>query len=860
MCAGVGKTYAMLREAQRKLSEGIDVAVGFVETHGRPETDALLQGLPAVPLRRIDYRGIVLDEMDPDGILSRKPSLVIVDELPHTNAAGSRHAKRYQDVLELLDAGIDVFTALNVQHIESRSDVVQGIISVRIRETVPDSIIDLAEDIQLIDITPEDLRIRLGEGKVYLGERAATAADNFFRLENLSALREIAIRIMAEKVGKDVRDAMTERHIQGPWKSSERYMVAVGPSPFSEPLIRWTRRIASATHSPWIAVHVDNLVPLTEEGKKRLTRNLSLVRELGGETVTASGEDVAAALLQVGREKNVTQIVVGKPLESALVRFFTGRSIVDKLILGSGDIDVCVVRAEKESRQKGRLAGLTGNPSPWFRDMTTGAGVIAAITLVFWMLRGFTSYFSIALLYLLSIVFLSVKLSRRVILIIAVLTGALWNFLFIPPIFTFRIGKFNDVLMFCMYIVVALVISNLTAKLRLREIGERLRERRTKILYHLAQCVVESRTLDEGLRMAIAQIDPLFDCRSAVVLSLEDGRLSDFAHPSSTLQLNTKELSVAAWVFNSGKTAGRFTETLPESQGIHIPLQTTHGRVGVLVVALAGKKFLDVPQRELLGTVADHVAALIDRYNLSRQANKALIAEESEKHYRVLFDSVSHELKTPLSILSAAIDHIGDAVEKGDAEKALSTRNESVTAIRRLQRSVDNLLGMTRMESGHGTKEYVLCDLEEIIIAAREQASDVLSWHTLTISVPDDLPAIQADPVLFRHAIANLLTNAAQYTPPGGEIRILATADSEYIVVKVVDQGEGFPKEETTNKFFEKFHRGSNAKPGGTGLGLSIVWRFMELIGGSAIAENNRDGRGATVTLKFPISRRETKE
>jgi two-component system, OmpR family, sensor histidine kinase KdpD len=856
MCAGVGKTYAMLREAQQKLSEGNDVVIGFVETHGRPETQALLQGLPMISLKRIEYRGVALWEPDLDAMLLRKPSLVIIDELPHTNAVGSRHAKRYQDVLELLDAGIDVFTALNVQHIESRSDVVQGITSVKVHETVPDSIIDLAEDIQLIDITPEDLRSRLAEGKVYLGERAATAADHFFRMENLSALREIAMHIMAEKVGKDVREAMAERHILGPWKSSDRFMVAVGPSPFSEPLIRWTRRIASATHSSWIAVYVDRLIPLLDDEKKRLARNLSLVRQLGGETVTVPAEDVASGLLQVANEKNVTQIVIGKPLEPPLIRFFTGRSIVDKLILKSGDIDVCVVRAEKKSRSPSRRINLLDASSPWRREIGLGVGVIVAITLIFWLLRDLTSYFSFALLYLLSIVVLAMKLKRRIMVLIAALTGALWNFLFIPPIFTFRIGKFNDVLMFCMYIIVALVVSNLTAKLRLRAIGERIRERRTGVLYQLAQCIVESRTLDEGIRLAVTHIDSLFDCRTAVSLVLENDRIAGTEHPASTVQLDAKELSVVDWVYNSGKPAGRFTDTLRESRCIHIPLQTAHGRVGVLSLLFNERAVFDVGQRELIETVADHVAALIDRYDWIRQANKLSLAEESEKLFHVLFDSVSHELKTPLAVLSAAISHIRENVNNGDSVQAIVAQEESAVALRRLRRSVDNLLGMTRMESGQGAKELVLCDLDEIVSGARDQVADLLQGHPFTISVPDHLPMIQSDPVLFTHAIANVLANAVQYSPPGGEINAVAALDRDTIVLRIIDHGEGFPAEEPTGKLFEKFRRGSNAKPGGAGLGLSIVSRFMNLVGGTVVAENNAHGKGAIVTLRFPVKKK----
>jgi two-component system, OmpR family, sensor histidine kinase KdpD len=854
MCAGVGKTFAMLKEAQQRLSDGIAIVIGFVETHDRPETTALLRNIPIIPRKRLEYRGVALEEMDLDAVLSRRPAIVIVDELPHTNAFGSRHSKRYQDVLELLDAGIDVFTALNVQHIESRVDVVQGITAITVRETVPDSIIDLADEVQLLDITPEDLRARLSEGKVYLGDKAATAGDNFFRVENLSALREIAMRVMAEKVGQDVREAMSEHHIRGPWKSSERFLVAVGPSPFSEPLIRWTRRTASAMHAPWLAVHVDTFAPLSDEEKQRLSRNLSLVRQLGGETITVASEDVASAIVQTAIEKNVTQIVVGKPLESPLVRIFTGRSLVDKLLLHSGDIDVCVVRAQKKMdsgkrRRRDRRVALQ-----WYQELMLGGGIIGALTAVFLLVRDYTSYSTIALLYLLSIVVLAVKLNRRAILVVAALTGLLWNYLFIPPLFTFRIGSFHDVLMFCTYLLVALVVGSLTSRLRIREFGERMRERRTQVLYQLAQCVVESRTLDEGLRLAVGEVDSVFECRTAVTLASEGGAIAEFSHPASTWQLNVKEFSVVAWVHNADKPAGRFTETLPESRGIHIPLHTTHGGVGVLSLLLPEKALLDVGQRDLLNAVADQVAALIDRYNLIRQSNNSSIAQESEKLYKVLFDCVSHELKTPLAILSTAMGQLRESIGNGKAREALAAQEESSIAVRRLRRTVDNLLGMTRLEAGHGDSEVVWCDLEEITAAARDQLVDLLDQYRLRMEFPDSLPTVRADPVLLTHVISNLLANAAQYSPPGGEIAVAANRDGPAIVLRVIDKGDGIPPEELNGKLFEKFHRGRNAKPGGIGLGLSIVHRFMQLIGGTVTAENNREGHGAVFTLTFPVN------
>jgi len=851
MCPGVGKTYAMLREAQARKADGCDVAVAYAETHGRRETDALLAGLDVIPRRRILYRDVLLDEMDLDAVLERKPALALVDELAHTNVPGSRHPKRYQDVLELLDSGIDVYTTLNVQHIESRVDVVGQIIRANIRETVPDILLDRADDLQLVDITPQDLRERLADGKVYLGERAASAADHFFREENLTALREIALRVTADQVGQDVREAMTVHQVEGPWKSGERLMVAVSPGPYSEPLIRWTRRIAAAMDAQWMAAYVETPQPLSEEQKKRLVRNLSFARELGAEIVTGLSDDPVDGLLRIAREHNVTQIIVGKPLVGFWPRLFGRRMVVDKLIRQSGDIDICVVRAEKAD--KGSASGLkldffAGN---WKLESLIGLSVVAGITALSWYLEGFIGYWTIALMYLLAVVLLATRFTRRAIFLMATFSALTWNLIFIPPVFTFRIGKVSDALMFVMYFVVALVIGELTARLRLREASERRREQRAQALYRIAQSAVKSGSLDQGLRGVIHEVDTLLDASSAVLLADPGGGLTAQPHPAGTWNMSEKEKAVSAWSFLNGKTAGRSTDTLPESEGLHLPLKTAQGKWGVLAVRFVHPRTLAVDERDLVETLADHIAVIIERYRWMEEANNSRVAVESERLYKSLFDCVSHELKTPLAVMTTAAGELNVLLASSPLKGGQTFLDEIETAVRRLRRVVDNLLDMTRLETGRLHLESIWCDMDDLMNAALEQIADVVRDHRIKIVVRPELSSFKLDFALMQHTLSNLLSNAAQYSPPGTEIRVTARREENQLVVRVSDQGPGFA-EEMMHHAFDKFYRGPNAKPGGTGLGLSIVRGFVQAMGGQVEVANDPAG-GAVFTLRVPV-------
>lgn len=852
MCAGVGKTYAMLRMAHQRLSEGVGLLVAVVETHGRSETKALLEGLPVLPLVESTYRGTQLREMDLDGLLKRRPALAIVDELAHTNIPGSRHPKRYQDVLELLEAGIDVYTSLNIQHVESRVDLVGQITGVAIRETVPDTLIDEADDIQLVDLTPDGLRERLAEGKVYLGPMARTAAENFFKEEHLTALRELALRFTAERVNRELRDVMTTRRIAGSWKTTAKLLVAIGPSPYSEELLRWTRRAVATLGAPWVAVYIESSAPLTEEDKGRLAKTLALARHLGAEVVTTAGEDLVGTLVRVARERHATQIIIGKTRSAWVVDLVRGGSLVERLTRASGDIDVCVVQTCTAEAVSAPVRRLLPDLRPWARDLGWGLGSIAPVTLVCWLIRELTGYWAIAMIYLFMIVLLATRMRQRSILVTAAASALLWDYLFIPPAFTLRINQVHDALMFVAYFVVAIVIGHLTSRLRLAELAERKREQRTAALYRLAQGAVESTTLDEGLKRALAEIGSAFAAECALFLVGSDGRLSASPHPAGHLDLAEKERAVSVWSLEHREAAGRFTDTLPESACLHWPLQTAGIRVGVLVVHFEKRRTLLIDERDLLATFADQVAVMIERYWLMQEAGRTQLAEESEKLYKTLFDCVSHEIKTPLSVIQAATGELalilGLLAETRGAAPFLA---DIETASRRLGRIVDSLLSMTRIESGRYVLAPVWCDADEIITSARQQAGDLLARHTLRVTVPEDLPSLRVDAGFVEQALANLLSNAALYSPAGSVIAVTAQVDDGRLILRVVDQGMGLPAG-VAERIFEKFYRGPQAPPGGVGLGLSIVRGLMRALGGEVTAANNAGG-GATFSLSLPV-------
>ena len=844
MSPGVGKTFAMLEAARRELAAGRDVVIGYVETHGRKETDALTEGLPQVPRRQLEHRGIALTEFDLDATLARHPQLVLVDELAHTNAPGSRHPKRWQDVAELLDAGLDVITALNVQHVESRADTVRQVTGAEIRETVPDSVLDGAV-FELVDLPPAELIQRLHEGKVYVPDRAAAAAQNFFREANLTALRELALRLVADHVGVDTREFREAQSNAGAWKTGHCLLVAVGPGPFSEPLIRWTRRMADGLRCRWLAVHVENPRPLTEAAQAQLEKNLAAARELGAEVVATTDDDLVRGLLRVARAQNATQIVVGKPAGTGWLEWLRASLLLRRLARESGDIDLHVVRSEKAAGNAPAVRIWHRAFASNFQQYLFAAGAVAATGILNLALVKFTGPRVPGLVFLLVVVLLALKVGRGPVLLAGALSALAWNYFFLPPRFTFIIATVEDGILFGLYFVVAIVLGQLVARIRLQEEAERRREERAIALYEMSRDLAEATSRDEVVWQLVAQINRSFNTPVAVVLP-ENNKL--FAHPDSSLTLSEKELSVADWAFRQRKAAGRFTDNLPGAEALHLPLATERKVFGILTVSFPDKR-LTLQQRDLLETFARQAALVLDRVELRTAAEQARLLAESEKFSRTLLNSISHELRTPLAASTSAASALA-AAETAPPEQRRALIGEIQEANARLNRVVGNLLDVARLESGQVRPRLDWHDARDLVQTTLRELQRELAAHPVKLDLPSAPLLVRLDFSLAQHALANLLLNAANHTPANTPIEVSAQLANDQLVLCVADRGPGIPPE-WLPRIFDKFFRAPTAPTGGSGLGLTIVKGFVEAHSGTITAVN-RPGGGALFTLIFP--------
>jgi len=854
MCAGVGKTYSMLKTSQKLKSDGVDVLIGIVETHGRYDTEELISGLEKIPLLNIKYREGDFKELDIEAVLKRKPALILIDELAHTNIPGSRHLKRYQDVLEILENGIDVFTTLNVQHIESRSETVKQITGTAIRETVPDSILDQADEIELVDITPEELLQRLVEGKVYTPESSKQAIQNFFRKGNLTALREMALRITAEKVDKELRDYKSEKNIYKVWKSGQRLMCAISPSPYSANLIRWTRRMSYSIEASWIAVYVETDRKISENNKESLLQNFKLVEELGGELITIQDVDVVDGLLRAAKDNNITQIFLGKSETSYLYRLLNGKSYLDKLIEKSSDLDFYIYGSDRsKTKNLGSLISEFMNKThSGFTGYVFISLIISAMVSFLYLFQSKIGYEVVSLLFLLVISVLPLFNFRvGTVLFAAFLSAISWNYFFIPPHFTFHIDRPADVLMFFTYFVVASVSGYLSSKIRTQQNFLKVKEERTSSLFNLSKALSSASSYDDIAELSIKKIEEAFDCNCAFLLTDNYKKLIAKPFIRSSFTVDDYEWVIANWSFTSGKKAGRFTETLSDADATYYPLKTKSGCLGVIGIKSKNNQEFTFEHEDFLYSFITQISSAVEREYLNEIAKYSLVDAESEKLYKTLFNSISHELKTPLTSIIAAASSLEDEDKSNENKFHNSLIHEIKIAVGRLNRLVENLLDMARLESAQIKLKYTWNDISDVLNSISKRTKDELKFYNLEINIANDVPIFQYDFGLIEQALMNIIHNSIIYSPADSIIKIAVKEEDAYCKLTISDSGPGFPQE-AIDKIFEKFYRVPGTKTGGTGLGLSIAKGLIEAHGGKISASNNKDF-GCMFTIKIPI-------
>ena len=847
MCPGVGKTFSMLEAAKQQVARGVKVVIGVVETHGRKETEELLSGFNILPKKEIIYKDTSLYEMDLDRIIAEKPSLVLVDELAHTNAPNSRHKKRFQDVQELLSLGIDVYTTVNIQHIESRNDQVAQITGVLVRETVPDSLLELADQIEVVDLSPSELLQRLDEGKVYLGDRAAKALEGFFKEEYLLALRELSLRFVAEKVDQDLNDHMTIKGIEGPWNTNERLLVAISYSPYSMRLIRTTRRMAYSLEAPWIALYVNTGVKLTKDDEETLQRNITLARDLGAEVITILDNDVASAIQKISQDRNVTQIVMGRPDRRFLKDFFSQGTLLDKLVRDTSKVDVHVIRAERKPLYRGLALKWPDFKSGFFSYYNT-AWFMFAVSLVCRGLLEVVGYRALGSILLLAILTVASFSSGGPTFFAALFSAIVWNFFFIPPTWTFSISSPEDFMMVVSFFVAALVGGLLTTQIRRKESALEIRESETRLLYELVKNLSEAKDEVQVAKTLSDTIHRQFGANCGVILSRD--RKLNFEKIVGK-KLSEKELAVAQWAFENGKQAGWSTQTLSAAECLCLPMKGNTGVVGVVTYfSKGGSKNLPVETENFLETIISQTAIALERLQFRGAAEETKLYEASEKLHQPLLNSVSHELRTPITALIGTASALEDEKTLQDAHARKGLIKEMVSSARRLDRVVENLLDVSRLEKGtlHIKKEWF--ELTDLFRRSQSDLQPELDGRPLILH-GDTSILFEGDFQLLEHAISQLILNSIKYGSANTKIEIHIELLGSKIILKVRDQGPGIPEGQEL-QLFEKFYRAPGTPPGGIGLGLSIVKNIVELHGGKVFARNRGDIQGAEFQVELP--------
>ncbi len=858
--AGVGKTYAMLIAARKAASEGRSVLVGVVETHGRAETAALLEGLEVLPSKAIEYRGKTLPEFDLDAALARHPQLILIDELAHSNVTGTRHPKRWQDVDELLAAGIDVFSTLNVQHLESLNDVVGGITNVRVWETIPDKVFDAADEVVLVDIPADELLARLKAGKVYVAQQAEHAAQNFFRKGNLMALRELALRRTADRVEGDVQAYRVDRSIESVWKTGTALLTCVGPDADAERVVRAAARLANQLNTEWHAIYVETpgLQRLAPAKREKILANLNLAQQLGATTAVIASAEIAESIVGYARKNNLSKLVIGRDPIRRLWPW--QRSSGQKLAILAPDIDLIEIgRAENSAQDSGResvpVLGSADLESTERRKAKRlrylwAAITCVAVTLISMPLAAHFDRSNIVAIFILAVVLVGVRLGRGPAALAAVLSVCGFDFFFVPPVFSFAVSDVQYFLTFCIMLIVGLTTGQLTAGLRFQARVASHREERARLLYQFARDLSGAVQVEQVVKISDDSIQRAFRANAALLLPDAGGRLTATV-PNTDAGLAV-EIGTAQWAFDRGQPAGFGTDTLPGSEVLYIPLRAPTKARGVLAVKAHNRRLLRIPeQRQLLDTFAALIAIALERVHYVGVAQNALLKMESERLRNSLLAALSHDLRTPLTVLVGLAESLALT-----APKLSSVQQETAQAIQdeahRMSTMVSNLLDMARIESGEVTLNLQWQPLEEVVGAALEAARGMLQRHTVVVQLPRDLPLVKFDAVLIERVLVNLLENVSKYTPPGSTVTLSAQVIDDQLSVSVADNGPGLPvgREEAV---FQKFTRGEReSSTPGVGLGLSICRAIIESHQGKITAAS-RPGGGATFTFTLPL-------
>ena len=859
---GVGKTYEMLQQARARKKDGYDVVIGIVETHGRRETEALLEGLEIIPRRRMEYKGQWFEEMDLDAIIARRPQIVLVDELAHTNVEGSRHPKRYLDVEELMSRGIDVYTTVNIQHIESLNDVVAQITHVRVRETVPDAVFDRADAVELVDLTPDDLIQRLKEGKVYVPKQAERALEHFFSPANLTALRELALRRTAERVDEQLLTEMQAHAIHGPWAAGERILVCISEDPRCAGLVRYAKRLADRLHGLWVALYIEDrrALQLSDEERDRIADTLRLAEALGGEAITlpASDRHIADDVIRYAQENNVTQIVIGKSARTRWFEILHG-SVVHDLVRRSGNISVHVIAGDTIAGEPIPKKSVRAAEREDRFDPRPYIAALAAVALALGFSELIAAWIGAAnsdLIFLTAIVAVAVRFGLLPSLLASVASSLSYNFFFLPPIYTFTITDPTNVVAFVFFTLVGIIVSSVAARGRTQARAAMERARTTESLYSFSRKLAGTGTLDDVLWATAYQTALMLKVRVMLLLP-EGGSIAVKAgYPPEDI-LDDADLAAAKWAFENDRSAGRGSDTLPGAKRLFLPMRTGRGAIGVMGIDSDKPGPLFTPdQRRLLDALRDQGALAIERVKLVEEMDRVERAAETERLRSALLTSISHDLKTPLAAVLGAAETLRDLGQRlADGEKAdlLST---IIDELERLNRFIANLLDMTKLESGAIAPNVALHDLGEIVGSALRRAGRILSRHNVELTLAPDLPMLELDAVLFEQVLFNLLDNAAKYAPPETMIRIQGWRSGDSVCLRVLDEGSGIAATDLEH-IFDKFYRAQKTDQvrAGTGLGLAISRGFVEAMHGTIVGANRTDRTGAAFTISLPIPR-----